>query len=95
MDQGKVVYDPPSLSQTATYTRERLGMLFSEYKHFENPHTYKVGISSRLKALREGLIAGTKHDVQVMRRILPNSRAVIPAFLSAGFQCFSLLCFLL
>jgi len=60
MDQGKVVYDPPSLSQTATYTRERLGMLPAEYKRFENPHTYKVGISSRLKALRDSLIARHK-----------------------------------
>jgi len=57
MIQGKVVYNPPSLSQTAQYARERLAMLPAEYKRFENPHAYKVGISSRLKALRDRLIA--------------------------------------
>jgi len=57
MIQGKVVYNPPSLSQTVQYARERLAMLPAEYKRFENPHVYKVGISSRLKALRDRLIA--------------------------------------
>lgn len=56
MARGKVVYDPPSLSQTVQYARERLAMLPAEYKRFENAHIYKVGISSRLKALRDRLI---------------------------------------
>ena len=56
MVQGKIVYDPPSLSQTAQYARERLKMLPAAYKRFENPHIYKVGISSRLKTLRDRLI---------------------------------------
>jgi len=56
MDRGRIVYDPPSLSQTVQYTRERLEMLPSEYKRFENPHIYKVGISSNLKTLRDRLI---------------------------------------
>lgn len=60
MARGKVVCDPPSLSQTAQFTRERLEMLPMEYKRFENPHTYKVGISSGLKALRDRLIAQHK-----------------------------------
>jgi nicotinate phosphoribosyltransferase len=60
MARGKVVCDPPSLSQTARYTRERLEMLPMEYKRFENPHTYKVGISSELKALRDRLIVQHK-----------------------------------
>jgi nicotinate phosphoribosyltransferase len=32
-------------------------MLPAEYKRFENPHVYKVGISSRLKVLRDSLVA--------------------------------------
>lgn len=60
MDRGRVAYDPPSLSRTAEYTRERLEMLPVEYKRFENPHIYKVGISSRLKSLRDRLIAQHK-----------------------------------
>lgn len=60
MVRGKVVYDPPSLSQTVRYARERLEMLPAEYKRFENPHIYKVGISSRLKILMDDLIAQHK-----------------------------------
>lgn len=62
MAQGKVLHDPPSLPQTAQYARERLGMLPAEYKRFENPHIYKVGISSRLKASRDRLIAQHKRS---------------------------------
>jgi nicotinate phosphoribosyltransferase len=56
MNKGRIVYDPPSLSQTAQYCRERLAMLPTEYKRFENPHIYKVGISGKLKQLRDSLI---------------------------------------
>ena len=56
MDRGAIVNDPPGRAQTAAYCRERLSLLPDEYKRFENPHIYKVGISSRLKALRDQLI---------------------------------------
>ncbi len=57
MSRGKTVYEPPPLSRTAGYCRERLDMLPPEYKRFDNPHIYKVGISGGLKSLRDGLIA--------------------------------------
>jgi len=60
MAQGRIVYDPPSLAQSVQYCRERLARLPAEYKRFENPHTYKVGISGRLKELRDRLIAEHK-----------------------------------
>ncbi len=56
MDQGAIVNDPPGLAQTAAYCRERLSLLPDEYKRFENPHIYKIGISSKLKAIRDQLI---------------------------------------
>ena len=56
MAKGKIVHDPPPLSQTAQYCRDRLALLPAEYKRFENPHVYKVGISSKLKTLRNSLI---------------------------------------
>ncbi|MFZ7125621.1 MAG: nicotinate phosphoribosyltransferase [Desulfobacterales bacterium] len=56
MAEGEMVSEPPSLSRTARYCRERLAMLPAEYKRFENPHIYKVGISSRLKSLRDRMI---------------------------------------
>ncbi len=60
MTRGKIVYDPPSLPRTVEYTRERLDMLPVEYKRFENPHIYKVGITSNLKDLTDRLIAHHK-----------------------------------
>ncbi len=60
MEKGRIVYDPPSLSRTAQYCRERLDRLPTEFKRFENPHGYKVGISSKLKELRDGLISHYK-----------------------------------
>ena len=62
MEEGRMVYDPPSLTSTAEYARERLAMLPPEYKRFENPHLYKVGISGRLKELRDSLIAGHRES---------------------------------
>ncbi len=66
MAKGKVVYSQPSLSQTAQYTQERLAMLPAEYKRFENAHIYKVGISRRLKTLRDRLIAQHKQSVDAV-----------------------------
>ncbi len=60
MEKGRIVYDPPSLSRTAQYCRERLDRLPTEFKRFENPHVYKVGISGKLKKLRDGLISHHK-----------------------------------
>jgi nicotinate phosphoribosyltransferase len=60
MSRGRTVYNPPSLPHTARYLQDRLKMLPEEYKRFENPHIYKVGISSSLKALRDRLIAQHK-----------------------------------
>ena len=60
MEKGKIIYESPSINQTAAYCRERLEMLPQEYKRFENPHIYKVGISAGLKSLRDRLIAEHK-----------------------------------
>lgn len=48
----------PSLSpgEVALYSRQRLMRLPDEYKRFDNPHIYKVGISKRLQAERDRLI---------------------------------------
>jgi nicotinate phosphoribosyltransferase len=60
MQNGMIVNDPPALSQIAKYCRDRLALLPAEYKRFENPHIYKVGISSRLLEQRDLLIARHK-----------------------------------
>ncbi len=56
MENGRITADQPSLMEIANYCRSRLEMLPAEFKRFENPHIYKVGISTRLKAERDQLI---------------------------------------
>ncbi len=56
MSNGSRVNGPLSLSEIARYSRQRLEKLPEEYKRFDNPHIYKVGISTRLKQERDRLI---------------------------------------
>ncbi|MFN2378835.1 MAG: nicotinate phosphoribosyltransferase [Bacteroidales bacterium] len=60
MENGNRLLPEYSISDTAAWSRERLKMLPAEYKRFENPHIYKVGISERLKSERHRLIAERK-----------------------------------
>ena len=48
MRQGKTIDNSPSLKQVSQYSQERLKLLPKEYKRFNNPHIYKVGIGSKL-----------------------------------------------
>jgi nicotinate phosphoribosyltransferase len=55
MAQGKILHTPPSLKEISTYCMNRLARLPQEHKRFHNPHIYKVGISERLRNLRNEL----------------------------------------
>lgn len=44
-----------SLHEIASFSREQLKRLPSEYKRFHNPHVYKIGLSSRLRSERDRL----------------------------------------
>ena len=55
MRNGKISQALPSLPDIAAYCRERLGRLAAEHKRFDNPHIYKVGISTGLRDLRNEL----------------------------------------
>jgi nicotinate phosphoribosyltransferase len=55
MQDGKILADKKSLKEIAAYCNQRLSMLPNEYKRFQNPHTYKVGISKALMNLRDQL----------------------------------------
>jgi len=46
----------PSVTEAAAYAKQRLSKLSPERKRFENPHTYKVGISKKLMDLRDDLV---------------------------------------
>lgn len=53
MENGKIVAPVLSLTAISEYSRQQLTLLPAEYKRFQNPHIYKVGMSTRLKELRE------------------------------------------
>jgi len=55
MSNGKRSMPQPSLNEIAAYAQKRLSLLPAEYKRFENPHLYKVGISEKLMELRDTL----------------------------------------
>lgn len=53
---GEVVYSFPSLEEIRQKTKQNLKLLPAEYKRLINPHVYTVGISKRLKELKEKLV---------------------------------------
>jgi nicotinate phosphoribosyltransferase len=63
MENGKRVQAPRSLSELAQFTQAQLQLLPNEYKRFDNPHIYKVGLSKRLHQLRNQLIEKHKKGV--------------------------------
>ena len=57
MENGENKLEHKSLQEIAEYSKNRLAELSIEYKRFNNPHIYKVGITEALKAERDKLIA--------------------------------------
>ncbi len=55
MEDGHIIGILPSAMESARYVTHRLVCLPSEYKRFENPKLYKVGISPSLMRLRSFL----------------------------------------
>ena len=63
MDKGKVLQKERSLSEISEYSIARLSELPIEYKRFNNPHIYKIGISELLKEERDQLIKMQKNKI--------------------------------
>ncbi len=53
---GEVTFEMPEVSQIVEYKNLRFSKLHSEYKRFDNPHIYKIGISTRLMETRDNLL---------------------------------------
>ena len=60
MENGKRLSPVASLSEIASYGSKRLSLLPVEYKRFENPHIYKIGITEKLLDLRNLIIGQHK-----------------------------------
>ncbi|MAO47508.1 MAG: nicotinate phosphoribosyltransferase, partial [Aequorivita sp.] len=56
MEKGKALIPKQSVSEIAEFSRKRLALLPEEFKRFQNPHTYKIGLSEQLKTLRDQLV---------------------------------------
>ena len=60
MENGQNLTTNSSLEEIANFSKRRLALLPLEYKRFDNPHIYKVGISDALKQERDQLINAHK-----------------------------------
>lgn len=60
MENGKRLFKPKTLKEITLYGQQRLEKLPEEYKRFDNPHTYKIGLSDKLRDERNRLIAENK-----------------------------------
>lgn len=56
MKSGKKLYQSKPLSEIQAFCKNRLDELPIEYKRFDNPHIYKIGLSEKLINLRNELI---------------------------------------
>lgn len=56
MDQGKKVSPARTVAEIAAYSNSRLAKLPEEFKRFQNPHIYKIGLSRSLKEERDALV---------------------------------------
>ena len=55
-DQGKRVYDSPSLNEIQKHCEEEMSTFWSQYKRLLNPHRYKVDLSDSLWMLKNSMI---------------------------------------
>ena len=56
MENGKRTIEKRTVAEIADYSKSRLALLPEEYKRFQNPHGYKIGLSEKLKSERDRLI---------------------------------------
>ncbi len=61
IQKGKIVKELPEVKEIAAFSKTRLNLLHREYKRFDNPHIYKVGISTRLMESRDYLMNSFKY----------------------------------
>ncbi|MCC7195555.1 MAG: nicotinate phosphoribosyltransferase [Gemmatimonadaceae bacterium] len=55
MKHGRRIGPAPTLDEVRQHSAARIALLPAEFLRFENPHTYKVGLSEDLHVLREHL----------------------------------------
>jgi len=61
-ENGKLVYDSPTVAEIKKYAEEEKESLGSEYKRLTNPHIMKVDLSDQLYELKQELIQANKME---------------------------------
>jgi nicotinate phosphoribosyltransferase len=62
MEDGKRTAKSLTLGEISLYSSERLKLLPAEYKRFNNPHIYRVGISEEIKKQKDALIVSHENQ---------------------------------
>jgi len=55
MKEGIIINKLRTVKNISNYTKKRLEQLDNQYKRFENPHIYKVGLGYGLKQMKNKL----------------------------------------
>jgi len=55
-ENGKLIYNKPSLEEIAQHTKEELGSIWDEVKRLNNPQKYYVDLSEELYELKKKLL---------------------------------------
>lgn len=61
-ENGKLVYEKPSLEEIREYSKAEIEKLWEEVTRFENPHTYYVDLSKSLWLTKDNLISRYKDN---------------------------------
>lgn len=62
MTNGKRTSQPKTIADIAAFSQNRINQLPSEYKRFDNPHIYKVGLSKKLLKEKNNWIEKIKNN---------------------------------
>lgn len=62
-ENGKLIYEKPSLDEIAKYCKNELDSMWEEVKRFDTPHNYYVDLSQKLWNLKQNLILEAKKGI--------------------------------
>lgn len=68
VENGKRLRKAQKLSEISEFSQKQLSKLPPEFKRFENPHIYKIGLSKSLKEKRDQLVDMHKNKVKEASR---------------------------
>lgn len=63
VENGQRISKPRSVEEVSAFSRQQLEKLSGEFKRFDNPHIYKIGLTRKLKKLRDTLVQRHKDKV--------------------------------